>query len=165
MRGNSYLEWFEKQPKEISSHITFFLTGMLPGRTLDKVDPLAPAQVVVDIVKEAVQDHPPRDAGMALSLVALTDFIFMGRATKEDWIKADEFHQKVIGTVKQMGNESFAEKLEDSAEKMEFRAAQWIKSSGDWKTVKEGYLTHDIVAVWMREAIKVKSDEQRGRLS
>lgn len=151
-----YLAWFEKQPSEVFDHLGFIIAGIIPGRVLKEIEPRGDVEVFVRAVKRIILDNPLQDAGTALTLTALTDYAFMGRATKEDWVKAKEMNDWMQEHAARERKEDFGQLMRESRERFPFREAQWLKAATEWRSVRENQLSHDIINIWMRDAIAAK---------
>jgi hypothetical protein len=140
-----FCRWFEALAPEIAEEFAVELLGLFPGGLLR-------SSLVISRHSDGLTARIRRlngdfraDVGMALALIALTDFIFSRRASGQDWEKNDDL-LTLLDTMNQevMLDGPDAEKIDAFVEqtrlRQPLRARQWQKAYASWRPLREGPL-------------------------
>jgi hypothetical protein len=141
-----WCEWFDALTPAIAGELALALMHLAPGSVL------RPSPVPVDPMEgfsarvRSLAHSPMQDAGMALMLGALTDFVFLGRSTPDRWEKNRQMLEiledakRSFLTEDEALSEQLGEWLEETRLRHPLRSRQWVKEYESWRVLRAGAL-------------------------
>lgn len=149
-----WITWFEGLPPELRKMLGFHLAVLGRGTVpVPEGAPLEGAGVGLCERLRAAADDALSEAGLAVSLVALTDFVFRRRGRRESWIAEERQHDRLIARAAAAGNAELADRVRRSRERLPFRSRQWIRAGEGWALLRSSVLAEDTIERWLGEAL------------
>jgi hypothetical protein len=85
-----------------------------------------------------------------LSLIGAIDFVFHRRSTKGDWDLARQKYFQFVDEAEAKGKESFAARMRESGEALQFKAGHWIRNAELWWELRAEQLAPDRLQDWIQ---------------
>lgn len=101
----------------------------------------------------AAADDAFAEAGLAVSLVALTDFVFRRRGSRDSWDAEERQHDRLIERADAAGNHELAERVRRSRDRLPFRARQWMQAGETWSRLRASVLAEETIERWLGQAL------------
>ena len=142
---DAYCEWFESLAPEVANDLALHLMRLFPGGQLEPA--IATAAITDGFVPRIRRLGGPsafRDAGLTLTLAALTDFIFAERGDPAQWAEDRDRLELLDEARAALGSEMDADIADWVAQnrlRYPLRAKQWEKAAAGWRSVREGPLS------------------------
>jgi hypothetical protein len=141
-----WCDWFDGLTPAIAGELALALMHLAPGSVLRPTpvpsDPTAGFTARV----RSLAHTPMQDAGLALMLGALTDFVFLERSTPDRWEKnrqmleiLEDAKQAFLGEDEALSAQ-LGEWLEETRLRHPLRARQWVKEYESWRALRAGGL-------------------------
>ena len=141
---DAYCDWFESLAPEVGKELALHLMRLFPGGLLEPT--LATADITDGFIPRMRRIGRPdaRDPGHALTLVALTDFVFVSKGDPSQWAEdrarldiLDEAREALGDTV----SDDVAQWVAENQLRYPLRAKQWAKANESWLAVRSGALS------------------------
>ena len=141
-----WCDWFDELTPAIAGELALALMHLAPGSVLRSSPmPIDPRDGFSARVRGLAQS-PMQDAGVALMLAALTDFVFLERSTPDRWEKNRQMLE-ILEDAKQAfltEDEALSQQLGDWIEETRLRhplrSRQWVKEYESWQKLRAGAL-------------------------
>lgn len=140
-----YCDWFETLAPEVAKELAVHVMRLFPGGLLtptlttpDATDGLAPR------IRRLAEASKFADAGLALTLAALTDFVFMSRSDPAQWAEDRallEVLDEARTAVEDAMDPDLSRWLAENRLRYPLRARQWTASAETWGPVRRGPLS------------------------
>ena len=144
-----FLAWYDSLPKDVRETVAFFLADLMPGQALrghsigDSVHGLRERLLAL------AEQSGRANAGLAVAVGALVDFIMIGRSTKEDWSKKKESNKDVVEDALAEGDQDIADTVRRQLEQLPFRSRQWLNAAQTWDSLRNGPLSPTAIHIWL----------------
>ena len=150
----AYCAWFESLAPEVAKELAMLLMRLYPGGQLEPA--LATPNVTdgfVPRIRRLAGRTPFSDAGHALTLIALTDFLFRDRRDPAQWAEdrdrlelLDEFRAALGGAM----DAEVAEWVAQTRLQYPLRAKLWVRAADSWGAVRQGPLSDEEIRAAIR---------------
>jgi hypothetical protein len=148
-----YLDWFEElSPMErstIALAVGGMLVGVMPGHAFAKEPALFSAHL-----RSIAERGDLEEAGLALSLVGITNFHIAETPMKAFLEDIGEMRERGIEEARRRGDLAMVEVLEKAAETAPLRDRRMEKMASDWIEMRDRYLTVAAVKAWLNAVTK-----------
>jgi hypothetical protein len=142
----AWCEWFGTLPPAVGSELALALMQLAPGGVLrSTVATPNPTDGFTQRIQRLVQ-NPMQDAGVALMLAALTDFVFLERSSSDRWEKNRQLldilddAQKTFLTDDDALSGQLTDWIEATRLRHPLRSRQWVKEYESWCELRKGAL-------------------------
>lgn len=143
----TFCEWFETLTPAVAEELAVALMQLFPGGMLrSNLVTQSPLDGFTPRLRRLASGPPVADAGVALALAALTDFVFLERSSPERWEKNREMLEVLDEAQREhlKGDEDLTAELtewiEDNKLRHPLRSRQWLKEYERWKELRRGAL-------------------------
>ena len=146
-----WCEWFDALTPAISGELALALMHLSPGGILrSSLATSSPTDGFTSRIKRLAAS-PMQDAGVALMLAALTDFIFLERSTPERWEKnramleiLDDAQRAFLDDDEALSAQ-LTEWIESTKLRHPLRSRQWVKEFESWSELRRGSLDPEAI--------------------
>ena len=147
----AWCRWFDGLTPAIAGELAIALMHLSPGGSLRS--PLATADPTDGFTQRIrrLAQNPMQDAGVALMLGALTDFVFMERSSAHRWEKNLQMLDILDDAQKAFLEEDDAlsgqltEWIEATKLRHPLRSRQWVKEYESWRELRRGALDPEAI--------------------
>lgn len=152
-----YCRWYETLAPAVAEELAIALIQLFPGGALES--PIAITKASDGLLPRIrrMASTPPRDAGLALSLAAITDFVFLEQSDPDAWERHEAMLELLEDAQEQLGAPSIAEQfnswIQENKLRQPLRARQWMKESESWRALRAGALAPESVRKMLRVAL------------
>lgn len=152
---SAWCDWYGALPPEIGRELASTLLKLFPGGLL--ITPIVGANPSAGLVERLMwlAPDPTADAGVALTLAALTDFIFLERGDPSSWDKGQamlDLLEHALDAVPQF-KEDVDGWVEASRLGYPLRSRQWTRAMEGWDALRSGPLSPDALRSALTEAM------------
>lgn len=148
----TYCEWFETLTPAVAEELAVALMQLFPGEMLKStLLTSSPLDGFTPRLRRLASAAPVADAGVALTVAALTDFVFLERSSPERWQKnremlevLDEAQREHLKADEDLSAE-LTEWIEDNKLRHPLRSRQWLKEYDRWQALRRGALDPEAI--------------------
>jgi hypothetical protein len=160
---DAFCRWFEALPDPIADDLAISLRQLFPGGALSSTIITARPSDGLTAKLRRLAAAPLLDAGVALTLSALTDFVFHEKGDPESWKQSEALLEVLDEAQEALGEVAESAELgswiEENKMRYPFRARQWMKEIDGWRRLRSGPLDPANIQRGLRDAML----EQMGR--
>jgi hypothetical protein len=146
-----WCEWFESLAPAVAGELAIALMHLSPGGVLrSSIMTQSPTDGFTQRIRRLAQ-NPMQDAGVAVMLASLTDFIFIERSSAERWEKnlrmldfLDDAQKSYLSDDDAL-SEQLTEWIESTKLRHPLRARQWVKEYESWRELRAGPLDPEAI--------------------
>ena len=137
---DAYCDWFESLAPEVAKELTLLLMRLFPGGLLEPT--LTTPNITdgfVPRMRRIGQKPGFPDAGHALTLAGLTDFIFLSRGDPAQWTEDRELLEVLDQARAALGesmDDDVSEWIEQNRLRYPLRAKLWTKAAESWAEIR-----------------------------
>lgn len=140
----AYCAWLESLPPTVADDLGLALMRLFPGALLQGTLLTAkPTDGLVARIRRLAAT-PQQDAGTALALSAVTDFVFVERGDPDQWERSEALLGLLDDVQSELGDDGLGEQgqtwVEENRLRYPLRARQWLKERERWGELKRGPL-------------------------
>ena len=153
----AYCQWFTHLAPAIADELAAALVQLFPGGALET--PLVierPSDGLVSRIRR-LASSPHKDAGTALTLASLTDFVFLEYSEGERFERTDAMLELLDQAKESLGapevEEQLSEFIEQSKLRQPLRSRQWKKEAETWAELRSGALDPERIRESVRDAL------------
>lgn len=162
----TYCTWLVTLPPAIALELAGALHRLFPGEALGAAPAAESSIEALAAHLRRLASSPAKDAGLALTLAALTDFVFLEHGTGEGWERTDAMLQLLDRTKENLGapelEAQVAEFVEQSKLRQPLRERQWRKEGDIWAALRRELLEPQQILANVRAAMVEALEPPRG---
>lgn len=148
--AEAFLEWFDGLHDAVQGSLASEIVCLSPEAFFPRdPDVINPLQHTFETLPERIRelaDRPLHDAGVALTMIGLVDFIILKTAKSAYWEEVRDNNQAALTIAQDKDEEDFFQRHIESTR---FLEKLWGQAAASWQQLRSTSLSHERIRDWI----------------